>query len=109
MSILRAKATRRTVLGTFRMLLAVCVLLTEKYTRGNLGDSWAANFYLSRYLRLLRVRITVHSDHPIASTAETRSALPTAAILGKVFAPSAICGKLDFSAPLMGITLPNFR
>ena len=59
--------------------------------------------------RFLRVRITVHSDQPIAITAEARFALPTAAILGKVFVPRAICGKLDLSAPLMGITLPNFR
>jgi peptidoglycan/LPS O-acetylase OafA/YrhL len=89
MPILRANATKRRILGTFRMLLAVCVLLThsaskdlphllgtfavesffvisgfymalvltEKYTRANLGDSWAANFYLSRYLRLYPIYI----------------------------------------------------
>lgn len=70
-------------MGVFRILLALCVLLThaaadlphlpgtfavesffvisgfymamvltEKYTRAKLGNSWAAHFYLSRYLRL---------------------------------------------------------
>jgi peptidoglycan/LPS O-acetylase OafA/YrhL len=76
-------------LGTFRILLAVCVLLihyaskdlphllgtyavesffvisgfymalvlTEKYTRESLGDSWVTKFYLSRYLRLYPIYI----------------------------------------------------
>jgi peptidoglycan/LPS O-acetylase OafA/YrhL len=76
-------------LGTFRILLAACVLLThsaskdlphllgtfavesffvisgfymalvltEKYTRANLGNSWVVNFYLSRYIRLYPIYI----------------------------------------------------
>jgi peptidoglycan/LPS O-acetylase OafA/YrhL len=35
----------------------MALVLTEKYTRRNLGDSWIANFYLSRYLRLYPVYI----------------------------------------------------
>ncbi len=35
----------------------MALVLTEKYTRGNLGDSWVANFYLSRYLRLYPIYI----------------------------------------------------
>jgi peptidoglycan/LPS O-acetylase OafA/YrhL len=35
----------------------MALVLTEKYTRENIGDTWAANFYLSRYLRLYPIYI----------------------------------------------------